>query len=242
MLHLTKIIQGFPISVQSIPFLVLLLGQNLMTRQYFVCSGSHLQNGWVLSAAHCAQPNTQFYIYSYTNRVIDAFHENAYNVNQFLVHPEYNSTTFRNDLALFHISNYTLLPQISIDPVLDHYHMYESISTELCIAGFGTTQTNDLSMDSLNLHEGIVHIKNSHQYPDLHIDETMLLAGGDTTVNGSITDSCQGDSGGPLFLFQNSSPFIIGVVSWGISCGLPQDPGVYAKISSSLSWILSKIR
>lgn len=52
-------------------------------------------------------------------------------------------------------------------------------------------------------------------------------------------DACQGDSGGPLQTF--SSPAIgtvLGVVSFGISCGTAL-PGVYTRVASYCDWIES---
>jgi secreted trypsin-like serine protease len=47
-------------------------------------------------------------------------------------------------------------------------------------------------------------------------------------------DTCQGDSGGPLFApIPNSTRVVqIGVTSWGIGCGSPGYPGVYAQLSN----------
>jgi secreted trypsin-like serine protease len=43
-------------------------------------------------------------------------------------------------------------------------------------------------------------------------------------------DSCNGDSGGPIL---NANGTIVGIVSLGIGCALPQFPGVYSRVSEA---------
>lgn len=50
-------------------------------------------------------------------------------------------------------------------------------------------------------------------------------------------DSCSGDSGGPLLNLDGAVPEVIGVVSYGISCGLNGFPGVYTRVSAYQEFI-----
>ena len=46
-------------------------------------------------------------------------------------------------------------------------------------------------------------------------------------------DACQGDSGGPLTVGGQ----LVGIVSWGLSCALPDYPGVYSNVATLKAWI-----
>uniref|UniRef100_W8CA84 Anionic trypsin-2 n=2 Tax=Ceratitis capitata TaxID=7213 RepID=W8CA84_CERCA len=58
----------------------------------------------------------------------------------------------------------------------------------------------------------------------------MLCAG---DVNDYEKDSCTGDSGGPLIC--NGS--LAGIVSFGVGCGFPNNPGYYTNVSAYIDWI-----
>lgn len=64
------------------------------------------------------------------------------------------------------------------------------------------------------------------------VTEGMICAG--FTEGGK--DSCQGDSGGPL---TDPSGTLIGIVSWGQGCALPNYPGVYAHVGNYVDFINS---
>ena len=63
---------------------------------------------------------------------------------------------------------------------------------------------------------------------------TMICAGG------SDRDACQGDSGGPLIVPRSSTDdtaVIYGIVSYGVGCARPKNPGIYTNVTSFIDWI-----
>jgi secreted trypsin-like serine protease len=55
--------------------------------------------------------------------------------------------------------------------------------------------------------------------------------------------SCIGDSGGPLVVRKGRKKFftLVGIVSWGgATCNDMKSPGVYARVTNQLSWIMKQ--
>lgn len=70
------------------------------------------------------------------------------------------------------------------------------------------------------------------------IDDSMICAKDTNSTRKS--DACQGDSGGPLLMLTESGDTVIGVTSFGSTCGT-SDPGVYTAVYSYLDWIEEQV-
>lgn len=68
---------------------------------------------------------------------------------------------------------------------------------------------------------------------ELH--NSFICAGGEDNK-----DTCKGDGGGPLICPITGQPGRyqqVGIVSWGLTCGVHNTPGVYVNIAIFIDWI-----
>ena len=106
------------------------------------------------------------------------------------------------------------------------------------IVGWGTTNPLTGEAPDLLQHVAVRTMANEHcgNYSDIGqtITKNMICAG--HPAGGK--DSCSGDSGGPLLVEKNGRYVLAGVTSWGFGCGKEGFPGVYARTTSQMDWIL----
>ena len=70
------------------------------------------------------------------------------------------------------------------------------------------------------------------------VPKTALCAG---YKDGGI-DTCQKDSGGPLACEYEGQWYLVGVISWGKHCAVPNKYGVYADVRVLNSWITGVVQ
>ena len=115
----------------------------------------------------------------------------------------------------------------------EHISPDDNMTVNDCyIAGWGDTTFGSVS----RLQSARVNIFSAdycQNMTDLNFDPDVEFCAGYMTGG---RDSCQGDSGGPLVCVVNQTPILYGVTSWGIGCGEPASPGLYASVASKISW------
>lgn len=157
-------------------------------------------------------------------------------------HPLYTREKITHDIALLRciLPTGMDLPQGMIPAQLPKN---ELIPNQCNVLGFGITDVRN-PQNSTTLQYGSVRVED----PAI-AQRTSTLAKFDPqfhtwaagqTQQGRAVDTCQGDSGGPLFHMWErfsgddggeSLVFVLyGVASWGVSCGVTEYPGVYAKV------------
>jgi len=159
----------------------------------------------------------------------------------FIMHPGYNPATGENDFMLILLPESfddTPFPRLNSKPYVPSTYRKE-IDKKVTVLGWGITQDGDANSASEVLLKANLDYLNNYEcgwmYGAKHIKTNMLCAHSKKGL-----DACNGDSGGPLIMQHENGPaqdLLVGVVSWGATCGSSKYPGVYARLSSAYRWI-----
>jgi len=148
------------------------------------------------------------------------------------VHPDYANST--HDAALLQLASATSSSAIRLAGAADDG--LEAAGTPVKVTGWGDTQPTFGLFSSNQLREVDLEVVS-----DQECGQTNIGFDAPTGVCAAalLKDSCQGDSGGPLFATVSGQRVQIGVVSYGMSCGLPKFPGVYSEVNNPAirTWI-----
>lgn len=198
------------------------------------CGGSLVGDNWVVTAAHCFQGQTTSGIQAVLGE--DSLSTSSPNqvsrsLAQIIIHPDYNPSTFDNDICLLRLSSSVSFTNY-IQPVcVTATNTDPSDGSGVWVTGWGTLSSGGSSPDQLQeVNVPIVPqatCRNSYST----LTDNMICAGEEGR------DSCQGDSGGPLVYKINNSWALAGVVSFGQGCAQANFPGVYARTSRYMTWI-----
>ncbi|XP_057379778.2 trypsin-1-like [Daphnia carinata] len=250
-----KIVGGYIVAPNSLPFQVSIQRRPRPTADWMhYCGGSILDSKIVVTAAHCISgidaTNLRVVAGEHSLSIDSRLEQKSMPVSV-IVHENFNSDTFQNDIALVYMSKIPLdlsVPSakaIQLPPPVSQYD--PSLGTRMNVSGWGFTEPSSGPSERLS---DVLRTVNIGIISDDICDKTYggspyrpvvfpsMLCAGDMNKGG--LDSCQGDSGGPLFTSNGSSAVLHGIVSWGEGCAIASYPGVYTQVSYYLDWIAAK--
>ena len=184
----------------------------------------------------------------------EQFNHAEYTVVRILKHPQFNKGRLSNDIALLYTDrdidlslpnvNTACLP--SCDNQFD-YIFNNGTGVRCWVAGWGKDEI-DGEFSTIQKKVALplvppqrcnsalkIALNNQRQGTGdrFQLDASEVCAGGEVGK-----DSCTGDGGSPLVCQAQSGRWtVVGLTTWGVSCGLSDTPGVYAKVSHFRNWI-----
>ncbi|XP_034232890.1 trypsin-1-like [Thrips palmi] len=229
--HFGRIVGGEDAQIKDYPHQVAWLYNNALH-----CGASIISYEWLISAAHCF-PNgnaTEGSSFRAGSSVAVTGGQLLY-PTAFYQHPHWHTHGLDMDIGLVRVEPLIRLEE-AVQPIRIVDAGYRLLdSDQLTITGWGLTQEKAESHfygGSYVLQKVVIypvdhqHCSETYRKLNLPITEHMVCA------QGSHRDTCQGDSGGPLTVVSDvdSSPRLLGVVSWGVGCAHDKYPGVYTDL------------
>ncbi|CAO1432824.1 unnamed protein product [Diamesa tonsa] len=235
-----RVVNGQSAYLGQFPYQALLFTSDSLNQSY-LCGGSIISQNWIITAAHCLKEivSTDIHVGIVNRSPITSEWKTKVAKSNFIIHEEYNTAGYINDIAL-----------IRLDSQIPENQYVKSISLPT-----RAEANEDLVGKAANVSGfGRYSDKSKESSPTLMWVELSIVAnsicektyGQENQFKSKICvkskdrkSACKGDSGGPLAVLRSDgTPVLIGIVSHGYSvfCELGY-PGVFTDVHSFLDWI-----
>ncbi|XP_011256502.1 chymotrypsin-1-like [Camponotus floridanus] len=216
------IVGGTPAGLGEFPHQVSLQSSPYYSSHF--CGGSIIAPNKVLTAAHCVESGSTFYVR--TGSVDHAKGELHY-VKQVYIHPNYSGKqkdAWRCDAAVVVLTK--AIQYNSYQRPIPLADSPPATGTVCTLSGWGKTSTNGaVSPNLLKMQQAVISQAQCQQrHWGMPLDSSHLC-----TLNRQGIGACQGDSGGPLIC--NGKQY--GITSWVVPCAVGE-PDCYANVGAPI--------
>lgn len=236
----TKVVGSKPAKAGEDPWQVALLDAKATEpRRSAFCGGSIIAKQWVLTAAHCVDKGTTKADVDVLAGTIDTQKGDGVRlkVADIIIYGAYIAGKHDYDVALLRLEQDAGSAPIAL--IADN-EVEPAKQVELRITGWGAMLEGGPMRDELRWVNVRYFDRNTcRSRPEYaQVSDRMICAG----LAGGNADTCQGDSGGPMSGRVGQRRVLVGVTSWGKSCGKAEYPGIYARVASFTPWIASCVK
>lgn len=228
------VVSGINTGVNEFPHMAGLVDKN---SQSVFCGGTLISDKYVLTAASClaARKVSDVVIlvgdHDYKAET-DTPYASLYAVGRVVSHPNFNSTSRENDIALIELTTSVQINK-GVSPALLASSQSALENAEVELLGWGATAFGGPTSTTLKKVKTKI-ISNTACKPHYGnaINDTKLC---NYSPN---TGSCTFDNGGPVNYKDGTKTYVVGVISYSKGCG-SQFPDVNTRVTSYLPWITS---